>query len=405
MRRVRWVLILGLAAVLVACSGAQRATPAPIATTPTETAAGGSFATGSVTASGVVAPAQEAQLGFTLAGRMQTVTVAVGDQVQPGALLVTLDTAALEAQVAQAEAGLQAAHAQLALLQAQPRSAEIAAAQARVDGADAVVAQAAAQRDQLAAGATEAEIAAAQAQVAAAQAEQWAANEAHERTMECYDMPDGSRICPALGPAEEQARYALNAANEALAAAQAQLDALTAGAADREREADAAVAAAVAQRDAAHAQLDLLQAGPTAEQVAAAEAAVAQAEAVVQAARVALEQAELRAPFGGTVIALESGPGETVLPGQVVLVLADLSRLQVETTDLSERDVAGVAVGQSANVSVEALGTQVAGRVVRIASQATTVGGDVVYQVVIALDEQPVGLRWGMSVEVEIATE
>jgi len=29
----------------------------------------------------------------------------------------------------------------------------------------------------------------------------------------------------------------------------------------------------------------------------------------------------------------------------------------------------------------------------------------VVYEVTIELDEQPVGLRWGMSVEVEIATE
>ena len=36
------------------------------------------------------------------------------------------------------------------------------------------------------------------------------------------------------------------------------------------------------------------------------------------------------------------------------------------------------------------------------APQATTIGGDVVYQVVIALDEQPEGLRWGMSVEVDI---
>jgi hypothetical protein len=29
----------------------------------------------------------------------------------------------------------------------------------------------------------------------------------------------------------------------------------------------------------------------------------------------------------------------------------------------------------------------------------------VVYAVVVALDEQPPGLRWGMSVEVEIATD
>jgi HlyD family secretion protein len=403
MRTERWVLILGLMATLTACNGNQGVPATPAATAPTEPAAGGPLS-GSVVASGVVAPAQEAQLGFTLAGRVQTVTVAVGDEVQPGALLVTLETAALEAQVAQAEAGLQAAQAQLALLQAEPHPAEIAVAQAQVDAADAAITQATAQRDQLA-GAIEAEIAAAQAQVAAAQAQQRQAREVHDQTMKCYDKPGGGRICPLLGSAEEQARANLQAADEALAAAQAQLDALTASAADREREANAAVAAAIAQRDAAQAQLDLLQAGPTAEQIAAAEAAVAQAEATVQAARVALEQAELRAPFGGMVTALEIGPGETVLPGQVVLVLADLSHLQVKTTDLSERDVAGVAAGQAANVSVEALGAQVAGRVVQIASQATTVGGDVVYEVVIALDEQPIGLRWGMSVEVEIATE
>jgi multidrug resistance efflux pump len=105
------------------------------------------------------------------------------------------------------------------------------------------------------------------------------------------------------------------------------------------------------------------------------------------------------------VTTLGTGPGETVLPGQVVLVLADLRGLQVKTTDLSERDVADVAAGQSANLFVEALGTEVMGRVAQIAPQATTVGGDVVYEVLIVLDEQPAGLRWGMSVEVEITTE
>jgi hypothetical protein len=93
-----------------------------------------------------------------------------------------------------------------------------------------------------------------------------------------------------------------------------------------------------------------------------------------------------------------------VMPSQVVLTMADLSHLQVETTDLSERDVARVAAGQRTTVYVEPLGAEVGGRVVRVASQATTVGGDVVYAVVVALDEQPPGLRWGMSVEVEIAT-
>jgi len=47
----------------------------------------------------------------------------------------------------------------------------------------------------------------------------------------------------------------------------------------------------------------------------------------------------------------------------------------------------------------------VAGHVARISALAYTLGGDVLYTVVIALDEQPEGLRLGMSVEVEIVTE
>jgi multidrug resistance efflux pump len=142
---------------------------------------------------------------------------------------------------------------------------------------------------------------------------------------------------------------------------------------------------------------------------------VSQAEAALQVARAGLDQATLRAPFiqkgseaapvAGTVTALEVGPGEAAMPGQVALTLVDLSRLRVETTDLSELDVARVAVGQRASVYVEPLGVTVGGRVVRLASQAEMIGGDVVYAVVVELDEQPPGLRWGMSVEVEITTD
>jgi hypothetical protein len=43
--------------------------------------------------------------------------------------------------------------------------------------------------------------------------------------------------------------------------------------------------------------------------------------------------------------------------------------------------------------------------VVDIAPRADTAGGDVVYAVTIALDDQPRELRWGMSVEVEIEVQ
>jgi hypothetical protein len=39
-----------------------------------------------------------------------------------------------------------------------------------------------------------------------------------------------------------------------------------------------------------------------------------------------------------------------------------------------------------------------------ISPQASTVGGDVVYTVIVTLEEQPQGLRLRMSVEVEIET-
>ena len=115
-----------------------------------------------------------------------------------------------------------------------------------------------------------------------------------------------------------------------------------------------------------------------------------------------LANTSLRAPFAGTVAALEINPGEMALAGQSILTLADLDHLQVETTDLSERDVARVKEGQTVTIYVESLNADIPGRVLRIAPQASVIGGDVVYTVVIALDEQPSDLRWGMSVDVEI---
>ncbi|MEZ4720004.1 MAG: efflux RND transporter periplasmic adaptor subunit [Caldilineaceae bacterium] len=73
---------------------------------------------------------------------------------------------------------------------------------------------------------------------------------------------------------------------------------------------------------------------------AAAAVAVTQAEAELARAQAKLDALTLTAPFAGTVTAVDINPGEMAQPGVVVLTLADLAHLQVETTDLSERDVA-----------------------------------------------------------------
>jgi HlyD family secretion protein len=357
-----------------------------------------------VSVTGEVVPSVWATISAQTGGTVVEVLVEPGDEVAEGDLLVRLDPTDAQLAVQQAEAALQAVQAQLALLQAGPRAEEIASAEAQLEAAEAALSQAAAQRDQLTAGATEAEIAAARAQVAAAQAEQLAAREAHDQTMKCYDVPGSDeKVCPLLGAPEEQARYALHAAEEALAAAQAQLDAAVAGADDQVRTAEAAVWAAAAQRDTAQAQLALLRAGATAEEVAVAEASVVQAEAALEVARVALDRSEIRAPFAGTVGAVTVRMGELVSPGQSMVTLGDLTTLRVETTDLDEIDVARVAEGQQVALTFDVLPERVfTGRVARISPMAEPGSGGVNYTAVIELDETDPAIRWGMTAFVDI---
>jgi len=356
-----------------------------------------------VSPTGEVAPAVWAAVSAQAGGTVLEVLVEPGDEVAAGDPLARLDFIDAQLAMQQAEAALEAAQAQLALIKAGPRAEEIAVAEAQVTAAQALVSQSDAQRDQLRSGALEAEIAAAGAQVAAAQAGQLAAREAHDQTLKCYDAPGGGEICPALGTYEEQARYALHAADEALVAAQAQLDALTAGEDDQNRAADAAVWAVAVQQDIAQARLDLLKAGVTTEEIAVAEAAVSQAEVALEAARVALERCEIRAPFAGTVGAVDVRVGELIAPGQSLITLGDLTTLRVETTDLDEIDVARVSVGQPADITFDALPERVfTGRVTRISPMAEPGAGGVNYTAVLELDALDPAIRWGMTAFVDI---
>ena len=133
------------------------------------------------------------------------------------------------------------------------------------------------------------------------------------------------------------------------------------------------------------------------------EAEVARMQALVDSARAVLaSQSLLTAPFNGTIISLDVAPAETVVPGTPVIVLGDLSSYRVETTDLSERDITRVEIGQPATIYIEALGGEFSGKVTDVARISTTLGGDVVYKVTVELDDQPEGLLWGMSADVEI---
>ncbi len=135
-----------------------------------------------------------------------------------------------------------------------------------------------------------------------------------------------------------------------------------------------------------------------------AESKAAQSQAALEVAKSNLALGTLIAPFDGVVASINLIPGELVQANQVVITLASLNDLQIETTDLSERDIARVKTGQNVSVYIEALDVTITGKVIRISPISKTVGGDVVYPVTIKLDEQPEGLLWGMTAEVEIKT-
>src|SRR5215207_7083236 len=136
-----------------------------------------------------------------------------------------------------------------------------------------------------------------------------------------------------------------------------------------------------------------------------AEAEVARAQALLDSANAVLKsESTLLAPFDGTIVAVDTSPAETVTPGQVVIVLGDLSNYQIETTDLSERDVIRVQRGQPVKVFIEALNEEFNGKVIDVDRVSSTLGGDVVYTVTIELDTQPKGLLWGMSADIQIET-
>lgn len=379
-----------------------------------------------VSASGQIKPAEQADLSFEASSQVAEVLVEVGDDVQTGDVLVRLDAERATLEADRARANLAAAEAQLAKLRAGARVEEVEANRANLRAADAQVGAAAAERDQVAAGPGQPQIAAAEAEVASAITEQKKAYDRHERTMECFTfsisegepirLPSGDvitatedierEICPLLGVPEEQSRYRLEAADEALEAARARLEEVKDGASQNQlRAAQANVASAASQRDAAQAQLDLLLEGPAEEQIAAAEGRVAQARAAVRQAELVVEQAVLEAPFDATVAAVHVETGQQASTGLPAVTLVDASGFHI-TVAVDELDVGRLAKGQTARLTFDALpNARVTGTVQHIAEAAGGDEGVVTYDVRIDLEPTDAPIRADMTTNATIVVE
>lgn len=118
--------------------------------------------------------------------------------------------------------------------------------------------------------------------------------------------------------------------------------------------------------------------------------------------RAALANAEVRAPFSGTVTNLDLKVGEFAASGQPVITIADLSNWVVKTTDLTEIDVINISEGQPVTITLDAIpDVTLKGNVLSIGQNYSEKQGDIVYEVTILLTDKNPAMRWGMTAEVQ----
>jgi HlyD family secretion protein len=155
--------------------------------------------------------------------------------------------------------------------------------------------------------------------------------------------------------------------------------------------------------ESAKAELARLQRGTSGEERAALEANVKAAQASRDLVAAQIKNAALLAPFAGEVIKVNLGKGEYAAPGAPVVLLADSSAWRLETTGLTELNVADVSPGMPVSVTFDAIpGLELTGRISAIEPYGETKQGDIVYTATILLEQQDPRLRWNMTGKVKI---
>lgn len=349
-------------------------------------------------------------LSFTTSGRLLEIHVQAGDSVSEGDLIATLDDKALREQIANAE--LSVAQAENTLAQAElslnnlqdwePDELAIAAAEANVAFAEANYEDAQIQDASAGNSLTSAQVQLNQAERALADA-QAAYNTAWDPARD-WELNDPFRG-PALEAEREATERAVQQAEEALAVARANYNLTAAGI--NNNSALSAEASLISAQQA----LEQAKNGPTTAEISAAELQVLQAELSLQQAEMNLAQvqqsladAQLLAPWSGTVLSVDIAQGALVGSGTPIITLIDTNNIEFHTSNLSERDLAQIEAGQPVEITLKSYPNDpIQGVVSRVAPQAGEPLGDAAtFTVVINLNETDLDLLIGMTGRAEI---
>ena len=150
--------------------------------------------------------------------------------------------------------------------------------------------------------------------------------------------------------------------------------------------------------------LDKLKQAPDESDIKSKTLAVEQKQRALDAAREALADCIITAPFDGVVAAIDIKTGDEISSGASVATI--ITGNQVASITLNEVDIAKVEAGQKAALSFSAVdGLTITGKVAQVGVMGSVSQGVVSYEVVIALDEVNPQVKSGMSVSAAVITQ
>ncbi|MDD3346131.1 HlyD family efflux transporter periplasmic adaptor subunit [Oscillibacter sp.] len=142
------------------------------------------------------------------------------------------------------------------------------------------------------------------------------------------------------------------------------------------------------------------------DQIENAQTSLNNAQTSLQNAKEKLDDYQVTAPISGTVVTKTAKAGDKIEGGSsgTLCTIYDMSYLEM-TMNIDELDIGQVAVGQTVEITADAVeGKTYTGTVTKVSVAGTTSGGITTYPVTVRIDETD-GLLPGMNVDAEIVLE
>ena len=406
-----------------------------------------------VSVTGNTTPINSVDLSFPSGGTIAAVYKNAGDRVSNGTVLVQIDTNALQAQLAQAQAAVDAAQATLENLQAGPTPQTIQVSQTAVAAAKQTLANsyssipnAVADAYAKATDAVRNQIGtfynnpdSTNPQLSFSVSDSQIVNDANNERLQVGSVLDAwaneiaalssatttystSTLAAALSNSADHLSVVTSLLNtDAAAVVDATGVSNTATAAYKNdvasaiTEANTAAAAistlqqAIASEDAAvaqaNAQLAATLAGSTSQAIAAQQAQVAQAQANVQNIKVQIANATLTSPIDGVVTVQNAKVGEVAIAGQTITSIISANHFEVDAY-VPETDIGKISIGDAVTMTFDAFhGETFQGKVFYIDPAETIQGGVVDYLVKTSFNAPDARIKSGLTANLDINTQ